>query len=80
MNIITQNIRGLNSSHKLDIVQNFVRENKPDILLLQEMKIEEEKAEKIKYFNNYYIMASNSKGALGGTMMLWKKSYFQELF
>ena len=47
MNIITWNIRGLNSIHKLDIVQNFVREHKLDILVLQETKMDKEKVEKL---------------------------------
>ena len=49
MNIISWNIRGLNIIHKLDIVHNFVREHKPDILFLQETKMEKEKAKKIKF-------------------------------
>ena len=76
MKIITWNIRGLNSSHKLDIVQNFVRDQKLDILLLQKTKMEKERAEKIKSFNEYCLKASSSKGASGGTLILWKKSYF----
>ena len=76
MKIITRNIRGLNSSHKLDIVQNFVREQKLDILLLQETTLEKERVEKIKSFNEYYLKASSSEGASRGTMMLWRKSYF----
>ena len=80
MKIITWNIRGLNSSHKLDIVQNFVREKKLDILLLQETKMEKERAEKIKSFNEYYLKASSSEGASGVTVMLWKKSYLLGFF
>ena len=76
MKIITWNIRGLNSSHKLYIVQNFVREKKMDILLLQETKMEKERFEKIKYFNEYCLKASILEGTLGGTIILWKKSYF----
>ena len=76
MKIITWNIRGLNNSHKLDIVQNFVREKKSDLLLLQETKMEKERAKKIKSFNEYYLKASSLEGALGGTIMLWKKSYY----
>ncbi len=35
-----------------------------------------EKEEKIKAFKNYSINASSSEGALGGTLMLWKKNCF----
>jgi len=75
MKIITWNIRGLNSFHKLDIARNFIREQKPNFLLLQETKMSKEKAEPIKAFKNYSINASSSEGASGGTLMLWKKNY-----
>ena len=73
MKIITWNIRGLNSSHKLDIVRNFFREQKPDFLLLQETKMNKEKAEQIKAFKNYTINASSSEGASGGTILIASK-------
>ena len=76
MKIITWNIRGLNSSHKLDMVRNLVREHKLAILLLQETKMEKERAKKIKSFNDYCIKASSSEGASRCTMVLWKKTYF----
>ena len=76
MKIITWNIRGMNSIHKLDIDRKFVREQKLDFLLLQETKMSKEKAEQIKKFKNYSINASSSEGASGGTLMLWKKTYF----
>ena len=76
MKIITWNIRGLNSIHKLDVVRNFVREQKPNFLLLQETKMEKEKVEQIKSFKDYCLKASSSKGALGGTLMLWKSKYY----
>lgn len=76
MKIITWNIRGLNSSHKLDVVRNFFREQKPDFLLLQETKMNKEKAEQIKAIKNYSIKASSLEGASGGTLMLWKKNCF----
>ena len=63
MKIITWNIRGLDSIHKLDIVRNFVREQKPDFLLLQETKLDKEKYEQIKVFKNYSINANSSEGA-----------------
>ena len=38
MKIITWNIRGMNSIHKLDIVHNFVRDQKPDIFLFKRQR------------------------------------------
>ena len=76
MKIITWNIRGLNSNHKLDLVRNFVREQKPDFLLLQETKMNKEKAEQIIAFKIYTINANSSKGASRGTLMLWKKKCY----
>ena len=41
--------------------------------------MEKERAENIKSFNDYCIKASSLEGASGGTMMLWKKSYFSRI-
>ena len=76
MKIITWNIRGLNSIHKLDVVRNFVREQKSDFLLLQEIKMDKEKAEQIKSFKDYCLKASSVEGASGGTLMMWKSKYY----
>ena len=76
MKIISWNIRGMNINHKLDIVCNFVKEQKPNIFLIQETKMEKERAEKINSFKDYCLKASNSEGASGGTLILWKKSLF----
>ena len=69
----------MNSSHKLDVVRNFVREHEPDFLLLQEIKMEKERAKQIKSFKDYCIKASSSEGASGGALMLWKKSYYSRI-
>ena len=75
MKIITWNIRGMNSIHKMDIVRNFVREKRPNFLLIQETKMSKEKAEQIKAFKNYSINGNSSEGVSGGTLMLWKINY-----
>ena len=76
MKIITWNIRGMNNIHKLDVIQNFVRKQKDDIMVIQETKMDKVKAENLKSFKNYSIMPSSSKGALGGTLIMWKHSPF----
>lgn len=76
MKIISQNVRGMNSIHKLDVVRNFVQDHKPDIMMIQEMKMEKGKVKSLKSFNNYGLMASSFEGASGGTLVMRKKSMF----
>lgn len=57
---------GLNNPHKKDVLHNFVRDHKLDILLIQETKISKEKVEKIKLFQHCSTHGNNSNGALGG--------------
>lgn len=50
MKVIIWNIRGMDNIRKLYIVQIFFREHKLDILVLQETKMDKDKAEKLKSF------------------------------
>ena len=63
----------MNSNHKLHIVHNFVSEKKLDIFLIQETKMEKERAEKINSFKDYCLKASSLEGASGGSLIWWKK-------
>lgn len=40
MKIISWNIRGLDSSHKKRFMPKLIKERDPDVVLIQEMKIE----------------------------------------
>lgn len=66
MKIISWNIRGLNSCHKQDIVHNFSRDHKIDILLIQETKMPKERVEKLKFFNFCDSLGSSFDGASSG--------------
>ena len=52
MKIVSWNIRGLNNPHKQDMVRNMIRDNKPDIVLLQETKVPKEKVESLSLLKN----------------------------
>lgn len=80
MKVISWNIRGMNSIHKRDIVRNFVRDQKPYIFLIQETKMDKERAKNIKSFMGYSLKASSSERAYGGTLILWKSSLFLAVF
>ncbi|XP_059067365.1 uncharacterized protein LOC131858218 [Cryptomeria japonica] len=71
MKIISWNIRGLNSPHKQDVLRNLVREHKPDIVIIQETKMNKEKVEKIKLFKDGEVFSGISDGASGGIAIFW---------
>lgn len=68
---------GSNSSHKQDILHNFVRDHKPDILLVLETKMPKERLGRIKPFKNCSVNGKSSKGALGGLVTFRKRNYIQ---
>lgn len=43
MKIISWNIRGLNTPYKQDVFHNIVRDNKMDVVLIQETKMYKDK-------------------------------------
>ena len=50
MKIISWNIQGLNNPHKQDILKNMIRDNRLDILVIQETKMLKEKVENLPMF------------------------------
>lgn len=77
MKIFSRNIRGLNSSHKHDIIRNIARDRKLNILLIQETKTSKEKVEKIKFSKFCESQGSNSDGAFGRDVTLWDSQLIQ---
>lgn len=77
MKIMSWNIRGLNSHHKKDFLQNFVRDHKPDILLVQETKMPKDKVECSRIFQNCGAHGNSFFGALGGIVTFWKKLFIR---
>ena len=69
MKIISWTIRGLNEVHKQEVLRNMTRDQRPDIMLIQETKMKEVLG-KIYLSNNMVSEATDSEGALGGLITL----------
>ena len=74
MKILSWNIRGLNGSHKQEVVRNMIRDQRPDVFLIQETKMKKENIEKVSFGKDMKNMAIDSDGALGGLLSIWKES------
>ena len=77
MKIISWNIRGLNNPHKHDILKNMIRDNRPDIFLIQETKMLKDKVEHLSIFKEGNIFWSDSDGASGGLAVFWINKWIQ---
>ena len=66
MKIISWNIQGLNNPHKQDILKNMIRDNRPDILVIQETKMLKDKVESLPIFKSGKVIGNDSVGASGG--------------
>ncbi len=76
MKILSWNIRGLNGIHKQEVIRNMIRDQRPDVFLIQETKMKKERMENIKFNNSMQGIASNSEGASGGLLLLFNDKYF----
>ena len=78
MRYISWNCRGLGSNQKEEALKDIIRINKPDVLLVQETKMEES----ILYQVGQAIckkgpaIAISSKGASGGIATFWDSTKF----
>lgn len=70
MKIITWNINGYRSAEKTNSIQELIKKHNPDILCIQEIKMNEEVKNNFGY-NCYYNFAS--KKGYSGTMILTKE-------
>lgn len=77
MKIISWNIRGLNNPHKHDILKNMIRDNRIDILVIQETKMLKVKVEGLPIFRVGKIIGNDSKGASGGMAIFWINRWIQ---
>ena len=77
MKIISWNIRGLNKPHKQDILKNMIRDNRLDILVIQETKMLKDKVESLPMFKSGKIIGSDSIGASGGLVVFWSNRWIQ---
>ena len=69
MKFISWNIKGLNNPHKQDIIKNMIRDNKLDIVLIQETKMLKDKVESLLVFKGGKIIGNDSYGASGGMVV-----------
>ena len=77
MKIISWNIRGLNGAHKHEIIRNMIRDQRPNILMIQETKTKKESLGKVKFSNIMSGEASDSEGASRGLLTLFNNKHFR---
>jgi exonuclease III len=77
MKIITWNIRGLNDRSKQRILRDCIKEESPDILMLQETKCAGMEVETIfqHIWKGCNYIQMDSSGASGGLAILWNPSH-----
>ena len=69
MKIISWNIRGLNNPHKQDILKILIKDDRPDILVIQETKMPKAKVENLPMFQCGKIIGNDSIGASCGLVV-----------
>ena len=79
MKYISWNCRGLGSKLKEDAIRDLIRIHKPEILLLQETKMEETAVLQIgkKFWKKGTCIGNNSRGASGGIATFWDPSLYE---
>ncbi len=77
MKIISWNIRGLNGTHKQEIMRNLIRDQRPDILMIQETKMKKDFLGKIMFSNLMSGEASDSDGSSRGLLTLFNTKIFR---
>lgn len=74
MNLVSWNCRGMGSSLKANAVRDLLKAELPDILLLQETKINEQDFQNyLKNNKTYEGIAVSASGASGGIGTIWDK-------
>ena len=78
MNIVSWNCRGLGNSSKVEVVNDIIRMASPDVLLLQETKINEDSILSIssKKWKMNVGKDVSARGNAGGIATLWKENVF----
>ena len=78
MNIVSWNCKGLGNSSKVEVVNDLIRMASPNVLLLQEAKIDEGSLLSIsnqKWKTNVGKVVS-ARGTVGGIATLWIENSF----
>lgn len=79
MQITTWNIRGMGSPIKKRFLSKLIKKGKPDMVLVQETKleaVERSVIQKIWGNANMEFVCSNSVGASGVLLIIWNKDFF----
>ena len=73
MNLISWNVRGLNSPGKHKMVKNMIQKERPNILFLQETKCNSEALGSIlsKAWPSFNSVAVDASGSSGGLAINW---------
>lgn len=81
MQIISWNIRGLGSSIKKRFLYKLIKKRKPDVVFVQETKLENLDYVTIQRLwgsGDFDFAFSSSSAASGGLVVIWRKaSFFQ---
>lgn len=75
--IVSWNIRGLNGAHKQEIIRNLIRDQCPDILMIQETKMKKDILRNIRFSSFMSGVASDAEGAFGGVLTLFSTKNFR---
>jgi exonuclease III len=77
MKVISWNIRGLNGRSKQRILRDCIKEETPDILMLQETKCTGLEAESImqRIWKGCQSFYTDSVGVAGGLAILWNPNH-----
>ena len=75
--ILSWNVRGANDPDKRNVIKNFLRRYRADVVCLQETKIQEMSIELVRSLGvgrhlNWRVM--NAEGSAGGILVFWDNS------
>ena len=75
---VSWNYRGLGGLNKEEAIKDIIKSKKPDILLLQEMKMSDVEAMALscRFWKNNKGKAISSKGASGGIATIFSSKFF----
>ena len=78
MNIVSWNFKGLRNSSKVEFVNDLIRMASPDVLLLQETKIDDDSLQSIssKKWKTKVGKVMSFRGTAGGIATLWTENAF----
>jgi len=77
--LLSWNVRGLNDSHKRDVIKSFLREWRCDLICLQETKLEVVSLSVIRSLWGNFSAGFDflkAEGASGGIIVMWDKNIF----